>query len=182
VQQDVDQGDLVTVDRALMNRFRPPLLAFFQRRMGDRLLAEDLTQEAFLRLFVAAQREEVRNVGALLFKIAGNLLRDEYRKAAREFPLQAVELRLEDHNVFPRELIEQHNPERVLMGRQKIAILIAAINELHERTRSIYFLFRLENMKQVEIAKLFGLSKSTIEKEILKASLHIAKRLRTNWS
>jgi RNA polymerase sigma-70 factor (ECF subfamily) len=181
VGQGVSEDDLVTVDRALMNRFRPPLLAFFERRMGDRIVAEDLTQEAFLRLFVAARRDEIQNVGALLFKIASNLLRDEYRKAAREPRFQAVEPRQDDARRSHRELVEPRHPERLLIGRQRIDALVRALDELNERTRSIYILFRLEKMKQADIAAVFGVSKSTIEKEIAKASLHLAKRLRAQW-
>ena len=50
------------------------------------------------------------------------------------------------------------------------------LDELGQRTRDIYVLFRLESMKQKEIAALFGIARSTVEKEVMKATLHLALR------
>jgi RNA polymerase sigma factor (sigma-70 family) len=55
--------------------------------------------------------------------------------------------------------------------------VVRALAELGERTQTIYVLFRLENMPQAEIAGLFGVSKSTVEKTIMKATVHLMKRL-----
>jgi RNA polymerase sigma-70 factor (ECF subfamily) len=41
----------------------------------------------------------------------------------------------------------------------------------------MYVLFRFEGLKQAQIADLFGMSKSTVEKEVTRAALHIHRRL-----
>src|SRR5688572_18987275 len=43
-------------------RFRAPLMAFFLRRLRDHALAQDLTQETLLRLFVARQMTAIENL------------------------------------------------------------------------------------------------------------------------
>jgi len=40
-------------------RFRRPLMSFFLRRIGDRAEAEDLTQEVFVRLIGAMERDQI---------------------------------------------------------------------------------------------------------------------------
>ena len=72
--------------------------------------------------------------------------------------------------------MEDRDPERVLLARESYAEVLAALDELGQRTRDIYVLFRLESMKQKEIAALFGIARSTVEKEVMKATLHLALR------
>ena len=52
-----------------------------------------------------------------------------------------------------------------------------ALTELHPRTRDVFVLHRLEQMKQAEIAGLFGISVSSVEKHIARALEHLATRL-----
>ena len=48
---------------------------------------------------------------------------------------------------------------------------------LSERTRDIFILARIEHMHQRDIAKLFGISVSAVEKHVMKALSQIGKRL-----
>lgn len=154
-------------------RFRGPLISYFLRRVRDLAEAEDLTQEVFMRLLAASQRSEIEDAEALVFVTAGNLLRDRGRKAARRGEGR-IDLDLA-HEVA-REFVEDRHPERVLLAKETFAEVLAALDELGERTRDIYVLFRLENMKQKEIAALFGIARSTVEKEVMKAAMHLALR------
>ncbi len=162
----------------ITERFRAPLLAFFMRRIGDRATAEDLTQDTFVRMLTVGKRENIEDVGALLFKIAGNLLRDEYRKTKRARHSLAVGGGMAWLPTSDRDLIESISPERIVLDREALAMVSRALTELSERRRTMYVLFRLENIKQCEIANLFGVSKSTVEKEINNAAVHVANRLR----
>jgi len=49
---------------------------------------------------------------------------------------------------------------------------------LPERTRDIFILFRVEKMRQAEIAKRLGVSVSAVEKHVIRAAAHLARRLR----
>ena len=105
--------------RALYERTAPSLRAYLGRVSGRRALADDLLQEAFLRLlragFVGSSEAHTRNY---LFRIATNLLHDHFRRPDREVgelpdsisvPDQhgALELRKDFHSAFavlsPRE-------------------------------------------------------------------------------
>jgi len=156
--------------------FRAPLMRFFTKRTGDRIEAEDLTQEVFMRLVRAKSLNQIEQVNAFVFKVADNVLRDRNRRASL--------LRL--HEGLPpddaaideltREFVEEFEPERVLVGRETLADVLRALDELGERTRNIYVLFRLENMKQKDIAELYGIGPSTVEKHVMKATVFLAQR------
>lgn len=161
---------------ALDQRFRRPLVSFFLRRVRQRAEAEDLTQQAFMRLLAAIQRSEVDNVEAFLFTVASNLVRDHRRSSTRRSVDTTVSVDEDMIGELAREIVEDRSPERILMGRQSVAHILCSLEELGERTRDIFILFKLENMKQSEIAALLGISQSTVEKHVARAVLHLAKR------
>lgn len=146
-------------------------MAFFVRRLHDHAEAEDLTQEVLLRLSVHAADLRGDEPGPYVFQMAANLLRDRARKnmvrARYQVGLGAIEA----------ADIEQRDPDRVVEARQSLATVLAALRELPERTRSIFILFRLEQLKQREIADMYGLSVRAVEKHIVKASLRLRAKL-----
>jgi RNA polymerase sigma-70 factor (ECF subfamily) len=73
-------------------------------------------------------------------------------------------------------LVEALSPERVLLSKDSLVDVLRALDELGELTRNIFILFRLENMKQKEIAALYGIAQSTVEKHVMKAVLHLTTR------
>lgn len=162
--------------QALHARFRGPLLSFFLRRLQDRSEAEDFTQEVLLRALRAQGMVQAERADAYIFRIAINLLRDSRRQEIRRGGVHFVQLEAADPADAANPLVEDFSPERVLLGRQSLENVMKALGELEERTRSIFILFRLENMKQRDIAALFGIAQSTVEKHVVKASLHLAER------
>lgn len=157
-------------------RFRGPLMSFFLRRVRDRNEAEDLTQDVFSRLLAKLEDGHIEDAEAFVFRVAANLLADRGRRMAKRggapLPLEG-----RDSMVYgvARECVEDRNPERVLLGQDALQQVFAALAELNERTRDIYILFRLENIRQREIASLYGISQSTVEKEVMRATLHLAR-------
>jgi RNA polymerase sigma-70 factor (ECF subfamily) len=157
-------------------RFRASLLAYFQRRTGSRPEAEDLTQETFARLIGSDTFEDAQEARAFVFRVASNLLRDRARAntrlhSFRTLPIDAIK----EAGLEPR-LVEGIDPERVFIARENLSQVLGRLNELGERTRNVFILFRLEGKKQKEIAALYGISVSAVEKHIMAATLHLAKR------
>jgi len=164
--------------RQLVASFHAPLLSFFQRRSRNRAEAEDLTQEVLLRVMGVTELERVVNAESFVFKIAINLLRDQKRKLVRQGTSEFVPIDAGGVGELERGLVEDCSPERVLLGRDALVDVLRTLDELGERTRSIFVLFRLENMKQKDIAALYGIAQSTVEKHVMKAVLHLATRYR----
>ncbi len=79
-------------------------------------------------------------------------------------------------DAFSANLVEDRNPERVLVGRQTVQDVLDALAELGERTRDVFILARLENMQHREIATIYGISVSAVEKMIMKGMAHLGAR------
>jgi RNA polymerase sigma-70 factor (ECF subfamily) len=152
-------------------------MAFFLRRVGDRYEAEDLTQETFARSARRISSPDNTNIRSYLFTIGANLLRDRARRAVTH------QLKVHDSLSDPEFDValvtaEDREPERVLIAKETLREVLSALSELDERTRDIFVLFRLEKMKHRQIADLYGISVSAVEKQVVKATTHLAARLK----
>ena len=157
--------------------FRGPLVAYFLKRVNSRNEAEDLTQEVFMRLVNHPDRNNGQTMEGYVFTIAANLLRDRAKSVATAHHRRAQSLDLLDEkNAFSANLVEDRDPERVLVGRQTIRDVLEALAELGERTRDIFILARLENVQHREIAAMYGISVSAVEKAMMKAMAHLGAR------
>lgn len=159
----------------LNRRFRLPLVSYFGRRVANTAEAEDLTQDVFERLLKNLSNQPIANVEALIFRIAVNLLRDRARKSrVRGIQEPIPEESLGD---FAEALTVDLSPERVVMGERTLEEVLAALGELGERTRAMFILYRFEQLKIREIAQMYGISASGVEKQVSKALMHLAHRL-----
>lgn len=155
--------------RQLSESYRQPLTAYFQRRVHSRNEAEDLTQEVFLRLVRRLDVETLDNPEAFVFRTAVNLLRDRSRrgKTQRNHLAEVIQ---------QQPGIEELSPERVFDSHQHLSIVLKALEELDERSRDAFILHRLEGMKHAQIAELYGVSVSSVEKYIIKALALLTER------
>jgi RNA polymerase sigma-70 factor (ECF subfamily) len=165
-----------SIKEELDSRFRGSLLAYFRRRTGNAQEAEDLTQETFVRLIGSNTFENADEARAFVFRVASNLLRDRIRSTVRLRKFPALSLDSPAAKEFEPRLVEGFDPERVLIGREDLAEVLVCLDELDERTRNIFILFRLEGMRQKAIAAIYGIGVSTVEKHVMAAVLHLAKR------
>jgi RNA polymerase sigma-70 factor (ECF subfamily) len=159
------------VANAMSQRFRPALMAFFLRRIRNHSEAEDMTQEVLMRVAERGSAIDASRPDGYVFQIAANLLRDR----GRRMKVRAVYQQGLGANEAAR--VEELDPDRVLQGRQSLATVVNALRELPERTRTIFILFRLENMKQREIADMLGISVRTVEQHVIRASAWLRERL-----
>jgi len=159
---------------ALYAEFRRPLLSFFLRRVKNAGEAEDLTQEVFSRLLRERSGDDIADAKGYVFRIALNLLRDQSRRESVRHATLLSDVYDARVTGLVAELVEDRHPERVLLAKDEVGRVVRALEALPERTRDMYILFRLENMKQRDIAQLYGLSQSTVEKEVVRATLHLA--------
>ena len=164
------------VKRELDGRFRGPLFSYFLRRTKNASEAEDLTQETFARLIGSRTFEDVEEAPAFVFRVASNLLRDRARAAIRTRNNENFTLSGSEGEAFDPKLIEVLDPERVLLARERLGEVMTCLDELGSRTKNMFILFRLEGMKQKDIASLYGMGLSTVEKHVMAATVHLAKR------
>jgi RNA polymerase sigma-70 factor (ECF subfamily) len=98
-----------------------------------------------------------------------NLLRDRKKEAGyrKILPFAAIDPNLVEQ--ISRELLEDREPERVLLGRESLLEVLKCLDKLGERTKNVFVLYRLEGMKQKDIAELLGIGLSTVEKDVMVA-------------
>src|SRR5690348_2053656 len=113
----------------LDSRFRAPLMAFFRRRLHDHALAQDLTQETLLRLFVARQGTAIDNLESYAFKLAINLLRDYKSLQSRAAPRVFVPIEEAATSELEDQLVEYLSPERVLLSKDALADVLRTLDE-----------------------------------------------------
>jgi RNA polymerase sigma-70 factor (ECF subfamily) len=170
----LEARDPSSAKHGLDARFRLALMAYFLRRTGSYSEAEDLTQETFARLIGSAGFERADEPQAYVFRVASNLLHDRGRAAARMGKYTACPPQMLDETSL--NVPEDFEPERVLIGRESLSEVLSCLDELGQRTKSIFIMFRLEGMKQKDIAALYGMGQSTVEKQVMLAVMHLAKR------
>lgn len=166
-----------TAERVLLGKwareFRTPLLRFFQKRAPSFAEPDDLVQEVFMRLAQRANLADIRHIDGYLFQTAASVLADRYRRDQRQpQTVESFEEAVHGEAVLA--------PERVLMGRQSLDLLIEGLYALPQLTRNIFVLYHFENVRQTEIATRLRIPVSTIEKHMARANRQLLKRLQGN--
>ena len=142
-----------------------------RRRGRTREEAEDLIQEAFLRVKVYCDGGgEVRQPEAFLVRTVLNLARDARELEHRDLYVQQ---RVETLAIPDRSA----TPDEVLAAEQRLRELTRTLDAINPRTRDVFFMHRLEGLSYAQIAAHFDVSVSSIEKHIAKAMSAIGRTL-----
>jgi len=130
------------------------------------ILAEELMQDVFVRLWDKRHLiEPGQSFKSYLYLIAQNLVHDFYRKVAREERLQS------EIKAFSTELY-LHTEERLFLKETK-EILDKAINQLPAQQKLVFNLCKIEGKSYEEVSDALGISTSTINGHIVKATKNI---------
>ncbi len=160
--------------RELIRRYERPVFSLVFRMVRDRELAEDLTQETFVKALNAVEsyRPEFK-FSSWIFKIANNAAIDHLRR--RE--LQTLSLEGAPNAVTP-EAIEAtalqlrdrlENPLEELEARELGGQIEAAIAQLRPEYRSCILLRHVEGRAYEEIAEILDLPLGTVKTYIHRA-------------
>jgi RNA polymerase sigma-70 factor (ECF subfamily) len=159
-------GRAVTMDEAafrhLYQRTARPLRAYLMRSCGDLALADDLLQEAYLRMLRSGfEGEDDDHRKNYLFRIATNLLRDHFRRSKPETD-QVPE---RDESPGHDEAVHLRSD----VGR--------AMAELSARDRQMLWLAYVEGASHQEVAKALGLRTASVRSMLFRARQRLAGRL-----
>lgn len=148
-----------------------PLKSHLLRKSGDPQLAADLAQESFLRLTERHACERIDNAPGWLYRTANNLLIDHYRRE-----------RCHRTDSVPGEVLEAivepcSNPEEQYLKACRVQRLYQAMSELQPRTQQVLRLNRLEGLTHAEVARLLGISASSVQKHLTMALSYVRARV-----
>lgn len=179
--QQLQQGQVEAFE-ALFHRYKQPLLTFLARYTGDAELAEDLFQQAFLKLYEKADSYQgTASVKTWLFSIAVNAARDQFRKdkVRKAVSLDAGHASGEEeqHRGVAEPESPTPGPLAELQGAELQAELSAALSELDEEHRAPFVLARVNGMSYAEVAEALELTVATVRMRVHRAHHRLAGTL-----
>lgn len=140
--------------RSLTLRLTPRVLAYASRMLGDRAEAEDVAQEAMLRLWrIAADwRQGEAKVATWLYRVAANLCTDRLRRRRS--------VALDD---APEPEDETRSALAGMIEDDRLHALDAALARLPERQRQAVVLRHIEGMPNPDIAEIMEIGVEAVE-------------------
>jgi RNA polymerase sigma-70 factor, ECF subfamily len=142
---------------SIFEELYPSLFRYLHRLTGDGDVAEDIAQEAFVRLLKQPLPEH--EIRPWLFTVAMNLVRDRARKSERRARLLTTAPALVTRPNLPDENVER--TERIQAVRE-------VLEQLPERDRQL-LLMREEGFKYDEIARVIGVAPASVGTLIARA-------------
>lgn len=150
---------------AFYARSARPLWAYLARVSRDPALADDLTQESFVRFLCASVPEDGEiSARRYLFKIATNLLRDYWRKP------QSSSIDEMPEGLFTANCSVAQTELQVMLG--------PVMAQLRPRDRQLLWLAYAEGYSHREIAEVTGLGSASIRLLLFRARRKVARALR----
>jgi len=127
-----------------------------QKIVGTRDRAEEVTQAAYLKVIEIAAAIPIREPVGYCFQVVRNLAIDWRRRKNLEAHLFADEVESES---VPAA---QGTPEQIVIDQQHLSIVHKALENLPERTRHAFSLYRLSGLTQRDIASRLGVSATLV--------------------
>jgi RNA polymerase sigma-70 factor (ECF subfamily) len=154
--------------RPLLRHLRGRLRHLLRRQGCTHDDADDLIQEAFLRLQVYYEEGgEVHEPEAFLvrtaLRLSMNARRDERRRQYVDAPVESLQL-----------VDTRPSPEDVLAAQQRLRQMKRALDALGPAMRDIFFLSRVDGLSYAQIAKLQGLTAKAVERRVARAMLALS--------
>lgn len=147
-----------------IRRIRSALL----RRGNSAADADDLIQDAFLRLEIYKATRTVEHPDRFLVRTALNLSVDAARRRGRS---PFVDLDLENLQIADNA----PRADEVLIARQRLKRLEAGFAALDGKTRSMLLAQKLEGLTMADLARRHGVSVSAVEKRVARGVLTLMK-------
>jgi RNA polymerase sigma-70 factor, ECF subfamily len=138
---------------------------------GDRAVAEDVTQQIFLKLFTAIRQfRGDAEFTTWLYRLVVNACLDERRRRRRLLPWESTTVAMKD--------VSERKPQERQYARLEIAEAVrGAIGELKPKFRLPILLKHIEGLSYEEIAEVMGCSKGTVASRLNRGHSQLAKRL-----
>ncbi len=145
--------------RTLFDRHYRLAYSVIYKHIGVQTIAEDLVQEAFLRVYKAAPRYEAKaKFSTWFYTVVTNLCLNYKRDKSRD-RLRLVSGAGEDGGNLLEQLAQtvEHNFEQ-MEQKERAEVIQAAIQELPEKQRMALILSRYEDKSYDEVAKIMNVT------------------------
>lgn len=158
----------------LFRLYYPKLFSFISQLLKDRQLAEEITQDVFLRLWI--NREKINpdlSFDSYLFTIAKHIVLNFFRK-------KEIEQRYIDHTLHASGA-DYVDEEEHFYYKDLLAIIEQAVGQMPPQQQKVFRLSREQGLLNAEIAEKLGISKRTVEKHIYSSLTFLRKIIEKNY-
>jgi RNA polymerase sigma-70 factor, ECF subfamily len=164
----------------LVGQYRGRLLNFVNRMIGDRERAEDLVQEAFIRVYRHIHRfDTTKKFSTWIYTIASNLAKNELRNRSRS-PLvlyQSLRPRGEEDQRPLQFEDSSSRPDDMFTNRYLRELVDATVATLAPHHREVFVMRELEGRSYEEIAGLTRCNLGTVKSRLNRARHAFAERI-----
>ena len=165
--------------RTLVERYQRPVFSLVLRMVRDHGIAEDVTQEVFVKAWRALGRYDPRRrFASWLFKIASNAAIDQLRR--KKLPTTPIESGDPDRSSILDRIEDERSesPDTLVKRREISTALEAAITALRPEYRLVILLRFREELPYRDIAEVTGMPLGTVKTNLRRARREIEDRLR----
>ena len=160
-----------TAFKKIYYKHQPILFRYVVYRVQNREIAEDITQETFVRIWNNRSRlDPSKSFFSLIAKVSNNLCYDHFRHQ---------KVKIQHQNKLP-EMYKKNPETEHELSELKEAIWNAVNEHLPDKCREIFLLSRNEKKTNQEVSELLNLSKRTVENQLYRA-LKILRKILKNY-
>lgn len=158
-----------------MDELATPLVRYLSKKVRNNEDANDLAQEAFLRMHKFQQSRQLRNARAFLFKTANNLVVDQMRRAKVHDKYLSSEM-------LPDQSDEENDKfapsaERTALAERELDQIYKVVDKMPEKVRRAFLMHRAKDLSYSQIADDMDVSTSMVEKYIIQALKILRKEM-----
>lgn len=157
--------------------YRARIFRFIMASLGDRDLAESLTQDCFLRAYNA--RHQFRgdaSISTWLTRIALNLVRDYLRSRRMRFWQKTRESAVDLVDISDWVPDAAASAETSILQRERVKQVWKVVSDLSRQQRAVFILRFVEEMELSEIAETTGMNTSTVKSHLYRALRIVRER------
>jgi RNA polymerase sigma-70 factor, ECF subfamily len=174
LMQRVREGD-DDAFREIVDRYKNPLVNYLTHLVRSRDRAEEIAQDAFVRLYRNASKyRERERLGPYLYRIATNLVVSEVRREKR-WSLLLPRLNASTRHTAPP-------PDTALITDEIQRQVTAALDRLPVKYRAPLVLFEIEEWSYEEIARAMDVRCGTVKSRISRARELLRRHLAPWWT
>ena len=175
--KDFQAGDSHAFEE-LVERYKNRIYNFIYRFVNDVSLAEDLTQDTFLKLFTHKDSyREIAKFSTWLYTIAQNLAKTELRKRNRRKTYSVSDLSTED-----REFVISSDQNIVVDKKSDVEnfnlVIMDCLTELSEEFQIMIILRDFQELSYEEISKILEIPIGTIKSRINRGRIQLAEKMK----
>ena len=169
----------------LLTRWEGPIKRLCIRMLNDEHKAEDMTQEAFARIY--AKRKDFQHgskFSTFIWRVATNLCLDELRrlKRRREMTILPQTMDSSETDIFEELPSDRPGPDDTAVTDEQAEMVRRAVAQLPEHYRSVVVLRHYEDLKFREIAEVLEVPEGTVKSRMAEALSLLNQSLKKTMS